>query len=119
MTAASVVLLAVAGLAAVGDWWARFRHDRRLEYLCKPAALAALIGVAVALSPAADLGTRRWWFVAALVFSLAGDIALMLPTDLFVVGLAAFLVAHLCYLAGFWVRGPGALALTVAAVVVA
>jgi uncharacterized membrane protein YhhN len=118
MTAPAVVALVVAALAAIGDWRARMRHDRRLEYLCKPAALVALIAVAVSLSPAPDLGARRWWFVAALVFSLVGDIALMLPADLFVAGLAAFLVGHLCYLAGFWVKGPGSLALAVAAVCV-
>lgn len=89
MTGPSVVLLAAASIFAVGDWVARLRHDTRLEYVCKPAVLAALIGVAVTLSPAAGLGPRRWWFVAALAFSLVGDVALMLPTDLFVAGLAA------------------------------
>jgi uncharacterized membrane protein YhhN len=118
VTGPSTALLAVALVFAVGDWVARLRSDKRLEYVCKPTVLAALIGVAVTLSPAADLGSRRWWFVAALAFSLVGDIALMLPTELFVAGLAAFLVGHLCYLAGFWVRGPGALALGIAAVVV-
>lgn len=118
MTGPSVALLAVALVFAVGDWVARLRHDTRLEYVCKPAVLAALIGVAVTLDPAAGLGPRRWWFVAALAFSLVGDIALMLPTELFVAGLAAFLVGHLCYLGGFRVRGPGALALGIAAVVV-
>jgi uncharacterized membrane protein YhhN len=118
VTGPSTALLAVALVFAVGDWVARLRHDKRLEYICKPTVLGALIGVAVTVSPAADLGSRRWWFVAALAFSLVGDIALMLPTELFVAGLAAFLVGHLCYLAGFWVHGPGALALGVSAVVV-
>jgi uncharacterized membrane protein YhhN len=118
VTGPSTALLAVALVFAVGDWVARLRHDKRLEYICKPTVLAALIGVAVTVLPAADLGPRRWWFVAALAFSLVGDIALMLPTELFVAGLTAFLVGHLCYLGGFWVRGPGALALGVAAAVV-
>jgi uncharacterized membrane protein YhhN len=42
----------------------------------------------------------------------------MLPTDMFVAGLAAFLVGHLCYVAGFWSQGPGGLAFAVAAAVV-
>jgi uncharacterized membrane protein YhhN len=44
---------------------------------------------------------QRWWFVAALVFCLAGDVFLMLPRDLFVPGLASFLVGHLVFIAGF------------------
>ena len=42
-------------------------------------------------------------FTAALTFSLAGDILLMFRTkELFVFGLGAFLVAHLCYITFFW-----------------
>ena len=37
--------------------------------------------------------------VLALLASLTGDVLLMLPGNYFVPGLAAFLVAHLCYLA--------------------
>jgi len=118
VTAASAVLFGVALVFAVGDWVARHRKAQALEYLCKPATLLALTGAAVALSPASDLGARRWWFVAALAFSLVGDVLLMVPADLFVAGLGAFLVAHLCYLAGFRVRGPGALAVAVSAAVV-
>ena len=44
------------------------------------------------------------------MFSLAGDVLLMLPRDQFVAGLSAFLVAHLCYIAGFWTDGPGLVA---------
>ena len=62
----------------------------------------------------------RVWFVVALLCSLAGDVLLMLPSDLFVAGLAAFLVGHLCYVAGFWSHGPEAatFVITVVAVVV-
>jgi uncharacterized membrane protein YhhN len=110
--------LSVALVFAVGDWVARRRRAIGLEYLCKPATLLALIGAAAVLEPASGLGARRWWFVAALVFSLAGDILLMVPADLFVAGLGAFLVAHLCYLVGFRIEGGGAVALAVAATAV-
>ena len=118
MNAATVVAFAVAAVFAVGDWVAKARSQRVLEYVCKPATMVALIVAAGALDPAADAHTRRVWFVAALVFSLAGDVLLMLPADLFVAGLAAFLVAHVCYLAGFWSAGPAVAALAVAVVVV-
>ena len=52
------------------------------------------------------------------MFSLAGDVFLMLPRDAFVAGLAAFLVAHVCYVVGFWTDPPAAVAMLVASVVV-
>lgn len=117
MHTAAWVVLGVAAAFAAGDWVSRVRGSRPLEYLCKPAALAALLGVAVLVDP--TIPGRRWWFVAALGWSLVGDVLLMLPSDRFVAGLAAFLVAHLCYVAGFRVDGAGASALAVSAVVVA
>ncbi len=115
MTTAAVVALVAAGLFAGGDWVARATANARLEYLCKPATLMALIVVAVAVTPASDAATRRDWFVAALGCSLVGDVLLMLPTDVFVAGLAAFLVAHVCYTAGLWTQPPGGVALAIAA----
>jgi uncharacterized membrane protein YhhN len=114
VTGAGVAWLIVAGLFAIGDWLARATKNERLEYVCKPATLAALIATAVALTPAHDLGARRTWFVVALVCSLAGDVLLMLRSDMFVAGLAAFLVGHLFYVVGFWAHAPGAVAFCVA-----
>ena len=107
MNTATAVAFVVAAGFAVGDWTARARHNRRLEYVCKPATLVALIAAACLLDPAADAQTRRAWFVAALVASLAGDVLLMLERDLFVFGLGAFLVGHCFYVAGFWTTPPG------------
>src|SRR4029079_17999518 len=108
---AAGIALVVTAAFALGDWWAKLTHSRRLEYVCKPATMVALIVTALALAPAAGQDGGRAWFVAALVFSLAGDVFLMLPSDRFVAGLASFLVAHLCYVAGFWTDPPGAAAL--------
>ena len=96
------ICLAVAVVAAVGDWVAVSVGRKSLEYACKPAVLAALVAAA-ALIPAGStaLSDRRWWFVAALVLCLAGDVLLMLPADLFVPGLAAFLAGHVCFVVGF------------------
>jgi uncharacterized membrane protein YhhN len=115
---ATAVAFIVASVFAVGDWIAKARASRALEYLCKPTTLVALIAAAGLLDPAADAHTRRAWFVAALIFSLTGDVLLMLPQDLFVPGLAAFLVGHLCYVVGFWTHGPSGFALAIAVVVV-
>lgn len=119
MTGAAFLLLAITLAAAVADWMA-VRHDnRRVEYLCKPLTLAALTAAALALDPSDP--TVRTWFVVALVLSLAGDVLLMLPGDLFVPGLAAFLGAHIAYTVGFVVDGvePGWLLAGLAAVAVA
>lgn len=108
-------MLVVAALFAVGNWIAVARALRPLEYVCKPATLGALLLVAVLIDPANE--AQRWWFVAALAFSLLGDVLLMLPSDRFVAGLGAFLVAHLCYVPGLLLDRPSAVALVVASVV--
>jgi alkenylglycerophosphocholine hydrolase len=95
------ILMALAALAAVGDWVAVATENRRLEYVAKPAVLSALV-LAAAVIPLGhtDLVDRRWWFAAALAFCLAGDVFLMLPRDLFIPGLAAFLVGHVLFIVG-------------------
>jgi len=106
--------VAVAAL----DWFAVARARRPLEYLAKPLTLVLLIGVALSLDPA-EVAVRAA-VVVALVFSLAGDVALVVPAERwFVVGLASFLVAHLAYVAAFWLEGVALGALLAGVVVVA
>jgi uncharacterized membrane protein YhhN len=115
MTSAAWVLLGVAALFAVGDWVAVARGSERLEYLCKPAATAALVATAATLDPVhAD---TRAWFVAALVLCLAGDVFLMLPGDRFVPGLGSFLLGQVLFTVGFSLH-PGSARDYVAAVVI-
>jgi alkenylglycerophosphocholine/alkenylglycerophosphoethanolamine hydrolase len=95
------ILLAGAAVAAVTDWVAVATSKHRLEYLAKPAVLAALVAAAAVIpAGATDLADRRWWFVGALVCCLVGDVLLMLPRDLFVPGLAAFLAGHVLFIVG-------------------
>ncbi len=98
VTTVSWIFAAVAALAAVANWVSRANDHRPTELWSKPLALVALIGVAVTLDPADP--TVRAWFVVALVCSLAGDV-LLLDDRRFVFGLAAFLLGHLAYTAGF------------------
>ena len=100
----TVVLLAVTGAVALGDWFAVQRHLFRLEYLLKPLTMVALIAAAAT----ADLPVIKVWMVAALAFGLLGDVGLMLsdksatkPDLPFMLGLGSFLVGHICYLAAF------------------
>lgn len=99
------VLVALALIAGVGDWVAVRRENRRAEYVLKPLVLVLLIAAAV--SSGDRVGTLKWALtVFALVFSLAGDVFLMLPRDLFIAGLGSFLVAHLAYVAAFNTSAP-------------
>lgn len=76
-------------------------------YVAKPVATLAIIAIAWrAHHPVSP--TYRALIVAGLVASLAGDVALMLPGDRFVVGLGCFLVAHLLYIGAFASDGGGA-----------
>lgn len=115
MTTPGLAVLLVAAATAVTDWRAVMVGARRVEYVAKPATLLLLIVLAFLLEPVDT--TQRDWFVAALVASLIGDVALMLPSAsepprsdgatassqpaTFLVGLSAFLIAHIGYLGGF------------------
>ncbi len=103
MTGAAFLLLALALTAAVIDWVAVHQDQRALEYVCKPLTMVLLIASALALDP--DEPAVRAWFVAALVLSLIGDVFLMVPKDLFVFGLASFLLGHVAYVVGMHVDG--------------
>jgi len=97
MTYAAWALLAVAALT---DWYAVRRGDKRLETIAKPATLAALI--LVALSLGATDTTAGGWLLFALAFGLLGDLALLSDSvPRFQAGVAAFLVGHVGYLLSF------------------
>src|SRR3990172_10369544 len=72
---------------------------RPLVYVFKPLT-TILIVVLAALVPDPD-GHYRFAVIVGLLFSLAGDVFLMLPADRFIAGVAAFLAAHLAYLTAF------------------
>jgi uncharacterized membrane protein YhhN len=114
VTGAAWALLAVAGVACAGNWVSRARDDRRLEVWTKPAATLLLLAVVLAVDPTDPV--QRAWFAAALALSLVGDVALLV--ERFEAGLVAFLLAHVAFIAGFWVRGVDPLRFGVAAVVV-
>jgi uncharacterized membrane protein YhhN len=99
------LLLAVAGILAVGNWTAVGFKVKKLEYFFKPAAMVALIAATIALEP--HLEARRWAFVVALVFSLVGDVFLMLRRDLFIAGVGAFFLAHVAYIVGLRIGQTG------------
>jgi uncharacterized membrane protein YhhN len=99
-----VIALTVAAILAVIDWVGVVRGDQRLRWVGKPGVMIALI-VAALLAQGAPSAVKAW-FVVALVLSLVGDVALLLPEQWFLAGLVAFLLAHLAYVALFVSNWP-------------
>jgi uncharacterized membrane protein YhhN len=117
VTGPAAVLLAITAVSAVIDWIAVHHENRSAEYVFKPFTLVVLMAAALALDPQDP--TVRAWFVVALVLSLTGDVFLMLPGDLFVPGLTAFLLAHIAYVVGLVAAGLDPLGVLVGLIVVA
>jgi len=94
----SVGILALALLDLAAIWWDR----PTWRYVLKPGTMVLIILLAVSGLP--EAGPYGWLLLAGLLFSIAGDILLMLPSDRFLPGLLSFFIAHLLYIAAF--RGP-------------
>ena len=97
-----LIILAIlfAGLESLALW----KGWRQLEFIAKPAVMICLFiwlystaGLQGTLLPP----TGITWFEIGLLFSLAGDIALLFIDRFFTLGLVAFLLAHIAYLVGF------------------
>ncbi len=72
----------------------------RLGYGFMPLT-TSLILLLAATGPNSGLPRYKWSVVVGLACSLVGDVLLMLPRGLFLAGLIAFLLAHMCYLVAF------------------
>ena len=85
------------------DWASTWKGWKIRLYIAKPATLLFMIIWAIQVS---GLQGGMLWFCIALIFSLVGDILLMLNARYFMLGLLAFLLAHLCFLVGFNQQPP-------------
>jgi len=91
------LLVFASGIACIR---ADMKGRHRSVYVFKP--LTMLFVLSLALQPSMSTSALyAWLIVGGLLFSLAGDVLLMLPSDRFAAGLASFLVAHLFYIAAF------------------
>ena len=100
LTAPTILLSGMALISAALYLRARYRGPRSQVYLFKPLTTTLILSVALQ-APDPPSVLYKWLVVAGLAFSLAGDIFLMLSRDYFVAGWAAFLIAHLIYIAAF------------------
>jgi uncharacterized membrane protein YhhN len=123
MTALAFLLLSLTAVVAVSDWLSVSNNYRVAEYILKPLVMVFLIAVALAIDPSSDFA--RVMLVIGLILSMVGDVCLMLPKDMFVAGLGAFLVAHVFYVVALLALGIsfggflfGVILMTVAALVV-
>jgi uncharacterized membrane protein YhhN len=89
---------------AVTDWVAVSRGWRRVEVVAKPAAMLVLLGVLVFVGGFGSLPLLC--FALGVLFSLAGDVFLLLSDRFFIFGLVAFLLAHLAYITGLNIPLP-------------
>ncbi|MFL5386725.1 MAG: lysoplasmalogenase [Longimicrobiaceae bacterium] len=89
----AIVLSAVLAIAAARRRGAAF-------YVLKPLTTLLILGLLLT-QPSPLTPFYRLLVAAGLVFSLAGDVLLMLPRERFVGGLVAFLLAHLLYIRAF------------------
>ncbi len=92
------------------------------QFWLQPAAKAIPAVLLAAAAVTHPVARERRWLIGALVGSAAGDFLLAMPwwQPSFVLGLAAFLVAHLCFLAALLpLCTPSSPRLVAAAVVVA
>jgi uncharacterized membrane protein YhhN len=99
----SLAVILSAGLTIVAYY---LRPPRPiLIYVFKP--LTTILILVVALLPGTFLTDRYVGAIGlGLLFSLFGDIWLMLPENRFLYGLVCFLLAHLCYVFAFLTGTP-------------
>ena len=93
------ILTLLAILSASIHIRAEYRGPRQHVYIFKPLTMVFIL--LIATLGQTTLPFYKHAIITGLVFSLAGDVFLMLPADRFVAGLVAFLMAHLFYIAAF------------------
>jgi uncharacterized membrane protein YhhN len=98
----SYLFFFLALVIAILDWVAVARQWKRVEYFAKPATMLALLAW---LGVNGGFQGPMSWFALGLLFSLGGDVFLMLPREQFIPGLVSFLIGHICYLIGFNATG--------------
>jgi uncharacterized membrane protein YhhN len=89
---AAFVFAGLEALALQKQWF-------KLEMVAKPAVMICLF---IWLVASVGLSGAALWFGVGILFSLLGDVFLMISLDrLFLAGLVAFLFAHVFYIVGF------------------
>jgi uncharacterized membrane protein YhhN len=94
------ILTALAFVSSVLAILSAYQRRRLTHYLSKPLAICFIILIALQSKHPVP-AFYRYAIILGLLFSLAGDIFLMLERDRFIQGLISFFIAHLFYVAAF------------------
>jgi uncharacterized membrane protein YhhN len=94
------ILTVLVFVSAIFTILTAYYGPQRTHYLFKPLTIIFIILIALE-SKFPTSSFYKYTIIAGLLFSLAGDIFLMLPRDRFTAGLVSFLIAHLFYIASF------------------
>jgi uncharacterized membrane protein YhhN len=100
----TIVLSFLASVSAILFLRANQWGPKRQEYIFKPLTTILILLIAL-LAPVPENALYKWAVVFGLALSLAGDIFLLLPQNRFIFGLAAFLIAHICFTLAFTSEG--------------
>jgi len=93
-----LILPLLALTISVFDWFVHWKDWLPVGYFTNPAAILTLLAWSYLAS---GWQGGMLWFGLALFFSLVGDILLGLPRRIFLGGMAAFLVAQVCFIVAF------------------
>ncbi|NOZ75693.1 MAG: lysoplasmalogenase [FCB group bacterium] len=93
------ILLLLILLGAVITIVAEMNQDQTLVYVYKP--MTTIFILVLAWVGGRTAGPYRTRILLGLLFSLAGDVFLMWPDQLFLAGLVSFLIAHIAYITAF------------------
>ena len=96
----TIILSVLALSSATAHIYADRKKLRRYAYVFKPLTMVLLLLIAV-FAVRGNIFMYGLAIIAGIVFSLAGDIALMLPKKQIIIGMGAFLLAHVAYIISF------------------
>ena len=97
----TTIILSVLALASgTAHIYADRKGLRRYAYVFKPLTMVLLLLIAL-FAASGNVSVYGLAIIAGIVFSLAGDVAMMLPKKRIVIGMGAFLVAHVAYIVSF------------------
>ncbi|OEE63664.1 hypothetical protein A1OK_06355 [Enterovibrio norvegicus FF-454] len=83
---------------------AAYKGPRWQFYLFKPLTILLMMLIALV---GGEANVYTYLILVGLLFSLFGDVFLMLPKDRFIPGLLSFLIAHILYSVAFWQQFDG------------
>jgi len=98
MTISTLTVMII--VSALLHLWAEYNGPPIQIYIFKPLTTSLIIAVAALAKPVINKRYKTA-VIIGLIFSLGGDVLLMLPYDLFVAGLVSFLIAHIVYIYAF------------------